>query len=380
MKLGLKDIRFAKGRFALMAGVVALIAMLLVMLTGLTSGLGNQSISAVRDLPVDRVVFSTGDSASGDAKPDFTSSQITAQQLAAYQDVYGDGATPLGLTSARAQGVATDGSGTSGTSGTANVAVFAAQQPEALSGAGSALPKGSVFLDEDTASSLGLLNGSALTADAKATINGKEFAVAGLVDAQWYSHMPVAWMSIDDWASIAHTSSDVVGTVMLLADGSLASTSGEVPSTLTDDSLTTAVTPGAAVRGLPSYTSENGSLALMQAFLYGISGLVIAAFVAVWTVQRTRDIAVLKALGASGGYVVRDALSQSLVVTVLGAVVGGALGGGIAVAASAVVPIHLTLLSAVLPIAGIIVIGLAASMAAVKQTTSIDPLLALGGN
>lgn len=377
MKLGLKDIRFAKGRFALMAGVVALIAMLLVMLTGLTSGLGNQSISAVRDLPVDRVVFSTGDSASGDAKPDFTSSQITAQQLAAYQDVYGDGATPLGLTSARAQGVATDGSGTSGT---ANVAVFAAQQPEALSGAGSALPKGSVFLDEDTASSLGLLHGSALTADAKATINGKEFAVAGLVDAQWYSHMPVAWMSIDDWASIAHTSSDVVGTVMLLADGSLASTSGEVPSTLTDDSLTTAVTPGAAVHGLPSYTSENGSLALMQAFLYGISGLVIAAFVAVWTVQRTRDIAVLKALGASGGYVVRDALSQSLVVTVLGAVVGGALGGGIAVAASAVVPIHLTLLSAVLPIAGIIVIGLAASMAAVKQTTSIDPLLALGGN
>jgi putative ABC transport system permease protein len=377
MKLGLKDIRFAKGRFALMAGVVALITMLLVMLTGLTSGLGNQSISAVRDLPVDRVVFSTGDSASGDAKPDFTSSQITAQQLAAYQDVYGDGATPLGLTSARAQGVATDGSGTSGT---ANVAVFAAQQPEALSGAGSALPKGSVFLDEDTASSLGLLNGSALTADAKATINGKELAVAGLVDAQWYSHMPVAWMSIDDWASIAHTSSDVVGTVMLLADGSLASTSGEVPSTLTDDSLTTAVTPGAAVRGLPSYTSENGSLALMQAFLYGISGLVIAAFVAVWTVQRTRDIAVLKALGASGGYVVRDALSQSLVVTVLGAVVGGALGGGIAVAASAVVPIHLTLLSAVLPIAGIIVIGLAASMAAVKQTTSIDPLLALGGN
>lgn len=377
MKLGLKDIRFAKGRFALMAGVVALIAMLLVMLTGLTSGLGNQSISAVRDLPVDRVVFSTGDLASGEAKPDFTSSQITAQQLAAYQDVYGDGATPLGLTSARAQGVATDGSGTSGT---ANVAVFAAQQPEALSGAGSALPKGSVFLDEDTASSLGLLNGSALTADAKATINGKEFAVAGLVDAQWYSHMPVAWMSIDDWASIAHTSSDVVGTVMLLADGSLASTSGEVPSTLTDDSLTTAVSPGAAVRGLPSYTSENGSLALMQAFLYGISGLVIAAFVAVWTVQRTRDIAVLKALGASSGYVVRDALSQSLVVTVLGAVVGGALGGGIAVAASAVVPIHLTLLSAVLPIAGIVVIGLAASMAAVKQTTSIDPLLALGGN
>lgn len=68
MFLALRDIRFAKGRFALMGGVVALISLLLVMLSGLTAGLGNQSTSAIADLgkgaagssttaPVNQIVF-----------------------------------------------------------------------------------------------------------------------------------------------------------------------------------------------------------------------------------------------------------------------------------------------------------------------------------
>lgn len=42
MFLAIRDIRFARGRFALMGSVVALITLLLVMLSGLTAGLGNQ--------------------------------------------------------------------------------------------------------------------------------------------------------------------------------------------------------------------------------------------------------------------------------------------------------------------------------------------------
>lgn len=40
MFLGLRDIRSAGGRFALIASVVGLITLLIVMLTGLTQGLG----------------------------------------------------------------------------------------------------------------------------------------------------------------------------------------------------------------------------------------------------------------------------------------------------------------------------------------------------
>ena len=57
MYLALRDLRFAKGRFVLMGGVVALITLLLVLLSGLTDGLGNQSTSALAAFPADQIVF-----------------------------------------------------------------------------------------------------------------------------------------------------------------------------------------------------------------------------------------------------------------------------------------------------------------------------------
>src|SRR5699024_4905204 len=85
MFLGLRDIRFAKGRFALMATVIGLITMLLVLLSGLTAGLGNQSTSAIADLPAKSVVFNTPK----DAKPSFTESVISPAQLATWQEKFG---------------------------------------------------------------------------------------------------------------------------------------------------------------------------------------------------------------------------------------------------------------------------------------------------
>ena len=49
MFVALKDIVHAKGRFTLMIGVIALLTLLLVLLTGLTRGLAHQNISAIAD-------------------------------------------------------------------------------------------------------------------------------------------------------------------------------------------------------------------------------------------------------------------------------------------------------------------------------------------
>lgn len=48
----------------------------------------------------------------------------------------------------------------------------------------------------------------------------------------------------------------------------------------------------------------------------------IGAFFTVWTIQRTPDIATLKALGATTGSLVRDALGQALIVLIAGVTVG----------------------------------------------------------
>ncbi len=371
MKLGLKDIRFAKGRFTLMAAVIALIAMLLVMLTSLTAGLAHQSTSAVTDLPADRVVFSLDDA----DKESFTASAISTTQLAAYREAFGEDVHPLGVSSARVRGA----NGTSGSTdlGAANVALFA----------GESLPghteprEGEIWIDPQTASDLGILDDSGeLTPSAAVSLNGQMFPQVKLTQATWYSHQPVARIALADWRTVAHIDDDTAGTVLLLAPGAVAGLGDGELEELGSETNTSAVTVSGSLRALSSYTSENGSLMMMQGFLYGISGLVIAAFVAVWTVQRTRDIAVLKALGASTGYVIRDSLTQALVITVLGSVVGGGLGAGLAGLASNAVPINLTMLTGIMPVVGITAIGLAASLVAVRQTLNINPLLALGGN
>ena len=64
MFLGSRDLRHAKGRFALIGGVVALITLLVVMLTGLAAGLGRESVAAVSTLPergVSQIAFSQPD-------------------------------------------------------------------------------------------------------------------------------------------------------------------------------------------------------------------------------------------------------------------------------------------------------------------------------
>ena len=76
-----RDLRFAKGRFALMGAVVTLITLLVVLLSGLTAGLGRGNTSAITDLPADHLVFSAP--AAGQ-KLTFTDSTVNRAQQTAW--------------------------------------------------------------------------------------------------------------------------------------------------------------------------------------------------------------------------------------------------------------------------------------------------------
>lgn len=360
MFLAIRDLRFAKGRFALMASVIALITLLLVMLSGLTAGLGNQSTSAIAGLPADQIVF--GAPAGTPAKASFTESEVTRDQLAAWSGQEGvSGVEVLGISQVRAQAAGTAGA----PGGTANVAVFGAGS--GLSAAG----HGTVVVGEALAADLHLSRGSLLD------VGGTELAVADIVPDQWYSHTGVVWTSLDDWRQLARSGSGSAGTVLAVAfdDGSQVDVDAANAA-----AGTVSATREGSFQALGSFASENGSLVLMQAFLYGISALVIVAFLTVWTVQRTRDIAVVKAMGGSAGYVLRDALGQAAVVLAAGTIAGGGLGLAGGFFASRAAPFLLSPATTLVPIAGILLLGLGGAAVAVRGVTRVDPLLALGGN
>ena len=112
-------------------------------------------------------------------------------------------------------------------------------------------------------------------------------------------------------------------------------------------------------------------------FLVAISALVVGAFFTVWTIGRSGDIAVLKALGASTRYLLRDAVGQALVVLLLGVGVGTAIAVIGATLLSGVIPLTVTLTTTLLPAAALIILGLVGAVMAIARIASIDPHAAL---
>lgn len=370
MFLAIRDLLFAKGRFVLMAAVIALITLLLVMLSGLTAGLGNQSTSAIAGLHADQIVF--GAPAGSTARESFTESEVSREQLAAWSGRDGvSGVHALGISQVRAKAAGSAGA----RGGTANVAVFGGADSPTADPSGGQLPTraedGTVVVGETLARDLHLSTGSPLS------VGGMELTVAGVVPDQWYSHTGVVWTSLNDWRHVARTGDGSMGTVLAVTFDAGARVDVDAANAAAG---TVSATREGSFQALGSFKSENGSLMLMQAFLYGISALVIVAFLTVWTVQRTRDIAVVKAMGGSSGYVLRDALVQAVIVLAAGTLFGGGLGllGGFLAAQAA--PFLLTPATTLLPVAGILLLGLAGAAMAVRGVTRVDPLLALGGN
>src|SRR6185312_15695308 len=105
----------------------------------------------------------------------------------------------------------------------------------------------------------------------------------------------------------------------------LTTTSGADIQAADDVAGTRTVSTDDSLSAIGSYTSENGSLQLMRGFLFAISALVIGAFFTVWTIQRSGDVAVLKALGAPTRNLLADALGQALVLLTGGTLLGTAL-------------------------------------------------------
>ena len=184
------------------------------------------------------------------------------------------------------------------------------------------------------------------------------------------------WVDTETWQAVAHVGDDVLGTV-LAVDGELDGAGWEAASTSTG---TLVETVSGSFAGLAAYQSEQGSLRTMQGFLYVISALVTVSFLTVWTIQRTRDLAILRALGASARYLVTDALGQAALILAAGVSAGALAGWALGVVAGQAVPFQLTVGTVLYPALGIWALGILGSFAAIRRVAGIDPLNALGGN
>ncbi|WP_460440598.1 ABC transporter permease [Amycolatopsis stemonae] len=350
-----RDLKFAKGRFALMGTVIVLITLLVGLLSGLTAGLGRQNVSAVTGLPADKIAFAAP---SGDQALSYSDSAVTGTQVRQWAAAPGvTGAEPLGITTTKA--TAGDRS--------AGVSAFGVRPGSALAPDGGKLSGDSVVLSGTAAADLGVRPGDDVT------LAGRRLSVAAVAGDASFSHTPVVWTTLETWRAITPQAG---GDATVIA---LSTTSGADIAATDHAAGTKTVSREDSLSAIGSYPSENGSLQLMRGFLFAISALVIGAFFTVWTIQRSADVAILKALGATTAGLLKDALGQAVVLLAGGTLAGTGLAAALGAALSgSAIPFVLTPATVLVPAAVMVVLGALGAALAIRRITAVDPLTALG--
>lgn len=357
MFLALRDLRRGGRRFVLLGVVVALIGLLSTVLSALATGLVTDGISGLRALPVDRLAFEAG------AEATFSRSTIAPEALDAFAETGAD-VSPLGASFANA---ASTHGGPS-----LDLALFGVEADSFLvtrddARAALAGEPGLVLAEE--LEDEGVEVGDRYTLGA----SGVELPVLGFTFAGTYGHAPIAFVSLETWQRIQY-GDDAEGrfSAVALAGGSDLDRVG-------DDLGLDVLTKSQAYAGSPGYTAETATMTMIRGFLLVISAVVIGAFFTVLTLQRTRQIGLLKAMGATNGYITRDSVGQMTILVAAATAVGVAVGiGVVTLLGRGDAPVELDARAIATVALSLVVAGVLGSLFAVRRITQVEPAIALG--
>lgn len=360
MFLALRDLRRGVRRFLLLSVVIALVALLSTVLSGLATGLVTDGISGLRALPFEQLAFEQG------ANATFSRSTLRPPDLAVFNRSTGTKATPLGASFVNAASV--DGGPS------LDLALFGVTADS--------------FLVEraDARAALSGQPGIVLTKELEAdgvkvgdrySLGGSNVVlpVLGFTYAGTYGHAPIAFTSLTTWQQIQY-GDDAGGRFSAIAlDGGSETALG----TAAKRTHTEILTKDAAYAGSPGYTAETTTMTTIRGFLLVISALVIGAFFTVLTVQRTRQIGLLKAMGASNGYVLRDGIGQMGILVSIATLSGVAIGCLLVLGLSRTkAPVELSVPSVLTVAISLIIAGVLGSLVAFRRVTQVEPAIALG--
>jgi putative ABC transport system permease protein len=375
MFLAVRELWFARTRFLLMGAVITLISILMVMLAGLSSGLVNDGVSGLQRTPVQAFAFAEGtksDSA-------FSRSVVTAEQAASWRKQPGIANAELfgnTIVNTKIQG------------GTAlDLTLFGIRQGSFLEprpAEGTALIGDHDIIVSSTARDEGVKLGDRVVLDRL----GTELTVVGFTAEQrTFGHVAVAYVPLRTWQEInagtkvgEQPNPDVYNEASVVA---IRGVDDAKPNLAAGDAAsgTASKTLLDSFESSPGYSAETMTMTMIKAFLYAISALVVGAFFTIWTVQRSRELAVMRAMGASTGFLMLDGLMQALIVLLSSVGAGVLLGLGLgAMLLGTGMPFALE----ASPIIGgavlLTVLGLLGAASAIVRMASVNPLAALGEN
>jgi len=377
MFIAIRDLGFARGRFFLMGLVVALIAFLTTLLSGLSAGLIKNNISGLMQLPVTHIAFEYDD------EPTYRGTMVDRAMWEGWaRKSRGRAQEPLGHTVFNARGADDD---------PLELTLWGVRpgsftEPKVTAGAQLGEPANGVIVSKILADK-GVKIGDTITLDRVLT----EFQVIGITEEANIGHIPIVYAMLPRWQEATYGPPggmppgeafpdvvyDFASVIALQIDDSV----DEATIKAIDDELGTSTLEKVdrAYRSSTGYLEEVRSVGMIQYSLILIAAVVIGAFFSIWTIQRTQEIGLVKALGATNGYLLRDSLGQALLILVTGTLIG--LGAGLWIGQFIMKtgrPFMYVPGTVATAIIALLVAGLIGGALAVRRITAVDPMIALG--
>lgn len=366
MRIALRELRRRPGRFVTVGSALTVLVLLLLFLGGLLDGLYLNSTGAVRSLDADAVVFSD------DARQSFLRSDISADERSTVEGV--DGVDEVGGLGVVLLGVRRDGAPLEDTADAAIVGY------ELSSGSLPEVPSpGQAWIDRELADE-GFATGDTLLVGPAAT----PVEVRGFVDDTNYLQQAGVWVHPDTWREIqtsnrpdAVIAPDAFQALVVRTDDD--ADAAEVRAGIDEATGTTeTLSQSGAVSAIPGIEEQNATFTAVIGVTVFVSGLVVALFFALLTLERIGLYAVLKAVGGSSATLVGGVVIQALLVALGAFVVGGLLTLGLERVVPADIPLILEPGRAAFTLAAVAVAAVGGALVSLRRIVRIDPASAIG--
>ncbi len=376
--LAFKEVWRNRGRFFLFSLVIALITILVLFTAGLAEGLAFANKEYLSKLDAELIIFQKNVDTSIAASRIGRSKLNDIRRVPGVQDIGAIGFSNGSLVNADQENI--------------NVSLVGVEpnkpgNPLVLEGSPLNTSGGNeVVIDGNLASREGIQVGDTITIK---TIQGTRdqfyrLRVAGLTSGQQYLYAPSIFIPYSTWDRIrpqGATSSGLVEIVSNIVAVKIApeTTPDIVRANILSQVAEVEVTDvQTAIESLPGYSAQQSTLTTQQVFTLLIGVLVVGGFFQIQLLQKIPQIGVLKAIGTSNFIVATAVVTQIVIVTTFGVILGGLVTGGLAMGLPGTVPVRFTGEAVGIALGLLLAIGPAGGLVSVLRAITVEPLLALG--
>ncbi len=372
MFLARKELWFSKRRFLLIGFIIVIITWLVFMLSGLGNGLADLGTAVIRYSDMELAVF--------EEEAEFSLSKSTLSGNLVDDLIKLDGVEEAAPIAASVGAILKSSSDNEQNGKKTSVLFIGIEtgsflEPRVVSGDALQKNQPNQALVDSSLMKQGFSLGDTVTLSNDDT----EFEIGGFSNTQTLNHLPVVYLPMETLREFKY---QVPGSDMgIEAPVNAIFLKG---SNLNQETILNAI-DGVEVadkkqtlNGVPGYSAESGTISLMLWLLIFISAFVIAVFFYVLTTQKVNQFGVMKAIGASNGFVIRTVVGQVFLLSSISILIGVGLTYLMAFFLPEDMPFNLLPQMTINYSFILLTTSMLGSLFSVRSIVKIDPVTALG--